>query len=54
MECAAMYDMRHNRNLKKGMLGRALWVHFPSPWLFEPAERPDDRADYDYGLDTRR
>ena len=21
-------------------------VHLPTPWLFEPAERPDDRTDY--------
>ena len=20
--------------------------HLPTPWLFEPAKRPDDRADY--------
>ena len=21
-------------------------AHFPTPWLFEPPKRPDDRADY--------
>ena len=30
----------------------AAGAHFPTPWLFEPAERPDDRADY--CLCTRR
>ena len=24
----------------------AAGVHHPTPWLFEPAKRPDDRADY--------
>ena len=24
----------------------AAGAHFPTPWNFEPAERPDDRADY--------
>ena len=24
----------------------AAGVHFPTPWLFEPAKRPDDRAVY--------
>ena len=36
----------------KGKLGAynmkrvAAGVHLPTHWLFEPAERPDDRADY--------
>ena len=25
-------------------------AHLPTPWLFEPAKRPDDRADYCLGL----
>ena len=24
----------------------AAGAHFPTPWLFEPAKRPDDRDDY--------
>ena len=24
----------------------AAGAHLPTPWLFEPAKRPDDRADY--------
>ena len=24
----------------------AAGAHLPTPWLYEPAERPDDRADY--------
>ena len=24
----------------------AAGAHIPTPWLFEPAKRPDDRADY--------
>ena len=24
----------------------AVGAHLPTPWLFEPANRPDDRADY--------
>ena len=24
----------------------AAGAHLPSPWLFEPAKRPDDRTDY--------
>ena len=24
-------------------------AHLPTPWLFEPAKRPDDRADYCLG-----
>ena len=37
---------------KEGKLGTnamkrvAAGAHLPTPWLFEPAERPDDRADY--------
>ena len=36
----------------KGKLGAyamervAAGAHLPTPWLFEPAKRPDDRADY--------
>ena len=36
----------------KGMLGTnaikrvAAGAHLPTPWLFEPAKLPDDRADY--------
>ena len=36
----------------KGKLGTyamkrvAAGAHLPTPWLFEPAKRPDDRADY--------
>ena len=25
-------------------------AHLPTPWLFEPAKRPDHRADYCLGL----
>ena len=40
----------------------AAGAHLPTPWIFEPAKRPDDRADYcwipddraDYCLGTRR
>ena len=38
--------------LKKGKLGTnamkrvAAGAHLPTPWLSEPAKRPDDRADY--------
>ena len=28
------------------MKGVAAGAHLPTPWLFEPAKRPDDRADY--------
>ena len=28
----------------------AAWAHLPTSWLFEPAKRPDDRADYCLGL----
>ena len=37
---------------KKGKLGSyaikrvAAGAHIPTPWLFEPAKRPDDAADY--------
>ena len=37
---------------KEGKLGAyamkrvAAGTHLPTPWLFEPAKRPDDRADY--------
>ena len=37
---------------KKGKLGTyamkrvAAGAHLPTPWLFEPAKRPNDRADY--------
>ena len=37
---------------KKGKLGAyaikrvAAGAHLPTPWLFEPAKRPDDTADY--------
>ena len=40
---------------KKGKLGTyamkrvAAGAHLPKPWLFEPAKRPDDRADYCLG-----
>ena len=27
---------------KRGAAG----AHLPTPWLFEPAKRPDDRTDY--------
>ena len=27
----------------------AAGAHLPTPWLFEPAERPGDRADYCLG-----
>ena len=27
----------------------AAGAHLPTPWLFEPAKRPDDRADYFQG-----
>ena len=27
----------------------AAGAHLPTPWLFEPAKRPDDRADYYLG-----
>ena len=43
--------MTSRLNERKGNLGAhamkrvAAAVHFPSPWLFEPAKRPDDRAD---------
>ena len=44
--------------LKEAKLGAndkkcvAAGVHLPTPWLFVPAKRPDDRADYCLG--TRR
>ena len=28
----------------------AAGAHLPTPWVFEPAKRPDDRADYCLGL----
>ena len=37
---------------KEGKLGAnaiervAAGAHLPAPWLFEPAKRPDDRADW--------
>ena len=40
------------RKRVKGKLGAyvlncvAAGAHLPTPWLFEPAKRPDDRADY--------
>ena len=27
----------------------AAGAHLPTPWLFEPAKRPDDKADYCLG-----
>ena len=30
----------------------AAGAHLPTPWVFEPAKHPDDRADYCLG--TRR
>ena len=44
-----------NTNKKEGKIGAnaikriAAGAHLPTPWLFEPAKRPYDRADY--GLD---
>ena len=41
---------------KKGKLGtnamkrEAAGAHLPTPWFFEPAKRPDDRADYCFGF----
>ena len=46
-------DTGSERN--KGKLGAyamkrvAAGAHLPNPWLFEPAKRPDDRADYCLG-----
>ena len=43
------------RTKGKGKLGTyamkrvAAGAHLPTPWLFEPAKRPDDRADYYLG-----
>ena len=31
--------------MKRGAAG----AHLPTPWLIEPAKRPDDRADYCLG-----
>ena len=44
-------DFHHN-SMKEEMLGAhamkrvAAGAHLPTPWLFELAKRPDDRADY--------
>ena len=44
--------VRKCRKKKKGKLGAhaikrvAASAHLPTPWLFEPAKRSDDRADY--------
>ena len=41
--------------MEKGNLGSyamklvAAGAHIPTPWLFEPAKCPDDRADYCLG-----
>ena len=43
---------RAENTVEKGKLGAnamkrvAAGAHLPTPWLFEPAKRPDDRADY--------
>ena len=40
------------RKVEKGKLGAyamkrvAAGAHLPTPWVLEPAKRPDDRADY--------
>ena len=31
----------------------AAGAHLPTPWLFEPAKRPDDRADYSWVTENR-
>ena len=44
-------DRATRTNGKKGKLGTyamkrvTAGAHLPTPWLFEPAKRPDDRAD---------
>ena len=43
--CRAAIDKK--RKLGANALKRvAAGAHLPTPWLFEPAKRPDDRADY--------
>ena len=41
--------MQEKGKRKLGAYGRgriAAGAHLPTPWLFEPAKHPDDRADY--------
>ena len=55
---APFYTSGHVLRMKKGKLGAnatkrvAAGAHLPTYWLFEPAKRPDDKADYCLG--TRR
>ena len=34
------------KSVANAMKRVAAGAHLPTPWLFEPAKRPDDRADY--------
>ena len=49
---AAIHPCNDGIGSKKGKLGAhavkrvAAGAHLLNPWLFEPAKRPDDRADY--------
>ena len=49
-KCGGMYESSPRK--KEGKLGAyaikrvAAGAHLPTPWLFEPAKRPDDRANY--------
>ena len=52
LDCRSSVVHFHEGKLKKGKLGAnamkrvAAGAHLPTPWLFEPAYRPGDRADY--------
>ena len=47
--CYSCLRRRKRKNRKLGALASkrvAAAAHLPTPWLFEPTKRPDDRADY--------
>ena len=46
MHFLSAYPHQYDESEKKRV---AAGAHFPTPWLFEPAKRPDNGADYCFG-----
>ena len=44
--CTIHLTIRREKVVAYAMKRVAAGAHLPTPWLFEPAKRPDDRADY--------